>query len=145
MTTKSLYETDAYTWGLRQSDALRRRAVEEIDWDNVAEEIEDVSRSEARELLNRLVVLLAHLLKWRFQPERRGRSWELTIKAQRAALTQHLAENPGLKSRRDALLGQAYVQARLQAALETELAEETFPETNPFTWAQALDEAFWPE
>ena len=145
MTTKPLYETDAYTWALRQSDALRRRAVEEIDWDNVAEEIESVGKTEARELESRLVVLLAHLLKWRFQPARRGNSWRATIVEQRARLDLHLQENPGLKARRDEILGQAYRIARAIASRETDLPLETFPETNPFTWAQALDEAFWPE
>ena len=144
MTTKSLYETDAYTWALRQSDALRRRAVEEIDWDNVAEEIESVGKTEARELESRLEVLLVQLLKWRCQPQLRGRSWEATIKEQRRRIARHLAENPGLKPRRDELLAEAYQIARLEAVRETDLAEETFPETNPFTWAQALDEGFWP-
>lgn len=145
MTMKPLYETDAYTWGLKQSDALRRRAVEEIDWDNVAEEIEDVSRSEARELLNRLIVLLTHLLKWRFQPERRGTSWRASIAEQRTRLELHMLENPGLKARRDELLGQAYRVARASASRETDLPIETFPETNPFTWAQAMEDAFLPE
>lgn len=145
MTAKTLYETDAYTWGLKQSDALRRRAVEEIDWDNVAEEIEDVSRSEARELLNRLIVLLAHLLKWRLQSERRSASWRATIIEQRTRLELHLGDNPGLKARRDEILGQAYRVARARAAQECDLPLETFPETNPFTWVQALDEEFWPE
>jgi len=145
MTTKSLYETDAYTWALRQSDALRRRAVEEIDWDNVAEEIESVGKTEAREFESRLVVLLTHLLKWRFQADRRGNSWRASISVQRQALQKHLTENPGLKPRRDELLGSAYAAARLQAVIETDLAEETFPETNPFTWAQVMDNTFWPE
>ena len=145
MTTKPLYETDAYTWALRQSDALRRRAVEEIDWDNVAEEIESVGKTEARELESRLRVLLLHLLKWRHQPEGRCRSWQASIVVQRDDISRHLAENPGLKPRRDELLSASYRAARVQASGETDLPLETFPETNPFTWAQALDEAFWPE
>jgi hypothetical protein len=60
-------------------------------------------------------------------------------------LELHLGENPGLKARRDEVLGQAYRVGRARAAQETDLPLETFPETNPFTWAQALDDGFWPD
>jgi hypothetical protein len=141
----SLYDTDTYTWSMRQADALRRRSANEIDWENVAEEIESVGKTEARELYSRYAVLLAHLLKWREQPERRSASWEITIKLQRQLTDRHLAENPGLKPRRDELLGQAYIEARANAALETGLPLEAFPDTNPFTLAQAMDPEFWPD
>lgn len=140
-----LYDTDTYTWAQQQADALRRRSANEIDWDNVAEEIESVGKSEARELESRYTVLLTHLLKWLYQPAGRSRSWEATIRAQRAAIEKHLATNPGLKPRRDELLGAAYRIARLTASGETDLPFDTFPETNPLTLAQAMDEAFWPE
>lgn len=139
-----LYEADFYTWALRQADKLRAHD-RDLDWDNLAEEIEALSRSEARELRSRYILLLTHLLKWLFQPERRGASWEVTIKRERKEIEDHLNANPGLKSRRDELFGEAYAIARLDAALETSLPEATFPETNPFTVAQAMDEAFWPE
>lgn len=140
-----LYDEDTYTWAMQQADALRRRSANEIDWDNVAEEIESVGKTEVREIESRYSVLLAHLLKWRYQAERRSASWEITIKVQRRAITRYLEANPGLKSRRDELFGLAYFDATAQAALETSLDLGTFPETNPFTLAQAMDEAFWPE
>lgn len=140
-----LYAKDTYTWALQQADALRRRSANEVDWDNVAEEIESVGRSEASELRSRYTVLLLHLLKWQFQTERRSRSWEATIRVQRKAITDHLEENPGLKARRDELLGRAYFEARQTASGETDLPIETFPETNPFTLAEAMDDGFWPD
>ena len=140
-----LYDRDAYTWAMQQADALRRRSANEIDWDNVAEEIESVGKSQSSELRSRYAVLLLHLLKWLFQPERRSRSWDTSIRVQRRAIEDHLGENPGLKSRRDELFGRAYFEARLTAAGETDLPVEMFPETNPFTLAEAMDENFWPE
>lgn len=140
-----LYDTDTYTWAQQQADALRRRSANEIDWDNVAEEIESVGKSEARELESRYTVLLTHLLKWLYQPAGRSRSWEATIRAQRAAIDKHLGTNPGLKPKRDELFGAAYRIARLTASGETDLPFDAFPETNPFTLSQAMDEAFWPE
>jgi hypothetical protein len=140
----SLYETDPYTWAMRQADALRRRSANEIDWENVAEEIESVGKTEARELRSRYAVLLAHLLKWLFQPEKRTRSWETTIVTQRESARDHPTENPGLKSLVDGLFAKAYREARGNAALETDMPLETFPEANPFTLAQAMDPDFWP-
>lgn len=141
----ALYDTDPYTWAMRQADALRRRSANEIDWDNVAEEIESVGRTEARELRSRYEILLVHLLQWLFQPAMRSRSWETTIVNQREEATVHLADNPGMKPIREELFAKAYKSARGVAALETDLPRSTFPETNPFTLAQAMDPDFWPD
>jgi hypothetical protein len=140
-----LYDTDVYTWAMKQADALRRRSANEVDWDNVAEEIESVGNSEARELENRYAVLLTHLLKWLFQPDHRSASWEITLRTQRQQIARRLERTPGLKSQRDRLFADAYLDGRANAALETGLALETFPDTNPFTLTQAMDEAFFPD
>jgi hypothetical protein len=141
----ALYDTDTYTWAMRQADALRRRSANEIDWENVAEEIESVGKSEVRELRSRYVVLLSHLLKWLFQPQKRSRSWESTIGLQRELVVEHMSTNPGLKPLQDELFGRAFREARVRACEETGLDPDTFPETNPFTLAQAMDPDFWPQ
>jgi hypothetical protein len=130
---------------MRQAEALRKRSANEIDWDNVAEEIESLGKSFANELRNRYAVLLAHLLKWMFQPERRSNSWRATIITQRGEIRDHLEEHPGLKPQREALFAKSYRQARGWAASETDLPLEDFPAGNPFSLEQAMDEAFWPE
>jgi hypothetical protein len=140
-----LYDKDTYTWAMRQADALRRRSANEVDWDNVAEEIESVGKSEARELESRYAVLLAHLLKWRLQPEARSRSWEATIKIQRRMIEREYRKNSGLKPMREELFADAYLQALGVAAQETGLGLEAFPEVSPFTLAEAIEENFWPE
>jgi hypothetical protein len=140
-----LYDTDGYTWAMRQAEALRKRSANEIDWDNVAEEIESLGKSFAKELRSRYIVLLTHLLKWLYQPEMRSRSWEASIRTQRREIAKHLDDNPGLQPRRAALFATAYETARDQASGETDLPLETFPQANPFTLDQAMDEAFWPE
>ncbi|MDX2236285.1 MAG: DUF29 domain-containing protein [Hyphomonadaceae bacterium] len=140
-----LYDKDVYSWALKQADALRRRSANEIDWDNVAEEIESVGKSEARELASRLAVLICHLLKWRFQPELRGKSWRATIITQRRLIAAHLVATPSLKARQDDAFAQAYIEGLGMAARETSLDLDDFPETPPFTLDQAMDPAFWPE
>ena len=76
----SLYEQDFYPWTLQQAELLRSRQLDCADLDNIAEEIESMGRSEKRELVSRLTVLLLHLLKWQHRPDFRGRSWRLTIR-----------------------------------------------------------------
>ena len=93
-----LYQRDYYTWALQQARALRARSAEALDWENLAEEVEGLARAEAWELENRLEILLVHLLKWRYQPAKRSRSWRLMIREQRHRLAQLIDENPGLRS-----------------------------------------------
>ena len=80
------YEIDFYAWTQKQAELLRNKNIDSLDWENIAEEIESMGRSEKRQLKNRLKVLIMHLLKWQFQPNLRSRSWELTIKEQRLQL-----------------------------------------------------------
>lgn len=145
MAVDDLYETDFYHWARRQADLARRRSSNELDWDNIAEELEGLSRSEARELFSRYQVLLTHLLKWIVQPERRCRSWRNTIANQRDAIARHLLDNPSLKAREAAEFAAAYVAARRDASSETDLDVTAFPEAPPFSLEQAKDEAYWPE
>ena len=147
----SLDEADFYSWSLEQAGALRRAAEAwlytpaAIDWENIAEELEGLARSEAKELRSRYRRLLLHLLKWRYQPERRTRSWKLSIGQERDEIPVHLTDNPGLAPRCAEVFEVAYGLARREAARQTDLALTTFPETSPFTLDQAMDESFWPE
>lgn len=141
----SAYDLDLHAWAHAQADALRRRSANEIDWENVAEEIESLGKQQLAELTNRLRVLITHLLKWRFQPEKRSGSWRATIRVQRFDTREHLRDNPSLKSSKQDAFDRAYQGARLDAAKETGLAGATFPPKPPFDLEQVLDEAFWPE
>lgn len=97
-TVNDLYETDIVAWANEQASLLRSGALDRLDLEHLAEEIEDVGKSEQRELAHRMAVLLAHLLKWRFQPERRGASWEVTIRTQRSSIERRLRRTPSLKA-----------------------------------------------
>ncbi len=136
------FEADFHQWSVEQAALLRAGKWEALDVIHLAEEIESLGRSEKREIESRLEILLVHLLKWQFQPERRTRSWRLTLKVQRSDLQYVLNENPSLKSYPLVRLQSAYLRACLAAEKETGLAFETFPETCPFTTAQIMDETF---
>ena len=139
------YEQDYAQWCADQGALLRAGRLEALDRENLAEEIESLGRSDRREIESRLKPLLVHLLKWRFQRERRTKSWEATIREQRARIAKILQESPSLKNYPQEVLQEEYGYARWDAAKETGLPDVTFPETCPFTANQVLDTSFLPE
>ena len=147
MSTKNatLYDTDFYAWTNEQAALLRAGRLSEADVENIAEEIESMGKSEKRELVSRLTVLLVHLLKWRYQATLRGRSWTLTIEQQRRRIGKHLSDNPSLKSQLNEAIADAYEDARIDAERETRLAPTTFPLACPFTFDEAMNPDFWPD
>lgn len=92
------YYQDIIKWAQEQAALLRAGQFSKVDIEHVAEEIEDVGKSEQRELENRMAILLAHLLKWQYQPDRRSSSWQRTIREQRKGVTRRLAKTPSLKA-----------------------------------------------
>ena len=145
MSNASLYERDFYAWANEQAALLRDRRLSEADIENIAEEIESMGRSEKRELISRLTVLLLHLLKWQAQPGLRGNSWRGSIRVQRLALESHLRDNPSLKAVMPAAVAEASRIALIEAGRETGLPETAFPAACPWSFEQMMDEAFWPE
>ncbi len=145
MTTRDLYDLDFLEWTMRNASLLRAGRFEEADMEHVAEEIEDMGKSQRRALGSRLEVLLAHLLKWRFQPGGRGSSWESTIRIQRAKIAKLLREMPSLRNSLAGELTDAYQTAVLAAVGETGLSRNVFPTACPFSMEQILDEFFFPE
>ena len=115
---KPLYDKDFYAWTKAQADALRRRSANELDWENLEEEIESMGKREVRQLERRLAILIAHILKWRTQPDLRSRSWVATIRVQQRDIGRLVEENPSLKSRLDRSLEVALDEGRELAALE---------------------------
>jgi len=138
------YETDFYAWANEQAALLRAGKLSEADIAHIAEEIESMGKTEKRELVSRLTVLLTHLLKWKFQPALRGRSWRLTIIEQRKEVRNHLADNPSLKSLADEAMSVAYDLAIIKAAQETAIDEDGFPSDCPWRFQQATADDFWP-
>jgi hypothetical protein len=143
-TRRSLHDSDFYAWSLEQAALLRAGRVGEADLAAIAEEIESMGKTEKRELVSRLSVLLLHLLKWQFQSGKRTPSWETSIAVQRIHLVDHLADNPSLKPTVPAAIASAYRIAVLEAASETGLPKSLFPPDCPFGFEQIMDENFWP-
>lgn len=136
------YERDFYSWSIEQGRLIREGRWTAVDRENVAEEIESLGREQFAQLESAIRVLLMHMLKWDHQPDRRSRSWTLSIKAQRMRVDRVLRQNPGLKPRIPEAVEEGYAQARVEAALETALDEETFPQRCPYSWDDIVGRDF---
>jgi hypothetical protein len=143
--TTTTYETDFYGWTQQQAALLKASRFSDIDLSNIIEEIETMGRSEYRALESRLTVLLQHLLKWKFQSERRSKSWELSIDEQRIRFDRLLRENPSLKSALNTILTDAYRLAVVKAAKETKFDKKRFPAVCPWSLEEITDSEFYPE
>lgn len=139
------YDSDFYGWSQEQADLLRAGHFNELDTENLLEEIEAMGRSEQRGLESHLQVLFQHLLKWKYQPARRGTSWLLSIKEQRKLTQKRLRSNPSLKSKLPEILNDAYEVSILSTARETGIEETVFPKQCPWTFEQVISDEFFPE
>ena len=147
-----LYGRDYHAWANRQMDALSAGRFADLDIAHLLEELGDMGRSERNELENRLVILLAHLLKWQFHygrlPERwkefKGDSWRSTIVEQRDRIAKRLDKSPGLKSGLSGLIEEIYSDAAGLAAKETRIRISCSPSVCPYAQEQILDEEFFP-
>lgn len=139
-----VYEEDFHRWLQANVEIIRLGNVSEIDAEHIAEELEAMGKRERRELVSRLTVLLAHLLKWQYQPSHRSRSWQNTLTVQRGELSDLLEDSPSLRAELEQYIDRAYARARLLAEDETGLQASAFPSDCPYALEAILDPAFLP-
>lgn len=142
----SAYEKDVVLWAQEQAALLRSGEFSKLDVERVADEIEDVGKTEKRELASRMAVLLAHLLKWQAQPDRPSRSWQSTINEQRKRIGLALEETPSLRTTLPDPKWRAAVwaDARVIAMTDTGLSGEAFPDEWPWSAEQTLSASWLP-
>ncbi len=145
-----LYERDFFHWAqeqtalLRRAASLRLNAPPGLDWEHIAEEIEQLGKDKLDELNARYVVLVAHLLKWRYQSKMRCGSWRGTINEQRYRVARVLRNNPSIRQQRQVEFAEAYPEARQRALDETGLPAYLVSDTCPFTLQETEDRDYWP-
>ncbi|PSB01093.1 DUF29 domain-containing protein [Merismopedia glauca] len=144
MSKITLYDRDFLEWTQQQAKYLRQGCWVGLDVENLAEEIEALGRSEQRELGSYFQVLVMHLLKCQYQPERRTKSWDDTISNCRDKIQDCLEDTPSLKRllQDSEWLEKYYRRACRDAAKETQNPLEVFPTEFPYTVEQVLDSNF---
>jgi hypothetical protein len=147
-----MYETDYYQWAKCNAELLQKGHFSELDIENLIEELEGMARSDRNELESRLIVLIAHLLKWQYQLNQlkeqwqgfEGQSWQRTVIEQRTQLERILGKTPSLKKSLIQVIKESYPYALKLATKETKLPIKTFPIACPYLIEQLLDEDFFP-
>ncbi len=139
------YEDDFEQWCYEQAELLRQRRFAELDLPNVIEELEDMGKEQRRALSSSYRILIAHLLKWQFQPQLRSRSWEHTIDRERDNIIDREKMNPSLGKDAKRLVEEVYRRAIREAAKETELSRNTFPFDCPYSMEQLRDPDWMPD
>ncbi|HAC62596.1 MAG TPA: DUF29 domain-containing protein [Cyanothece sp. UBA12306] len=143
--TTNLYDQDFNLWLEKTANLLKNRQLEELDYDNLIEEIEAMGRSEKRAIESNLVVLLMHLLKYKYQPKKRTNSWRYTIREHRRRIILSLEDSPSLKRYLADVFNSCYIYARQEAVDETGLSLGVFPLESPFSVEQTLNFEFLPQ
>jgi hypothetical protein len=138
------YENDFYLWCYEQAELLRLRRFSVMDLPNVIEELESMGASQRSALRSSYRLLIAHLLKWEFQPDMRSSSWQITIVRERAHIEEIEEDSPSLKTEARSLVESAYRKARIEAQTETKLPLSIFPSACPYTLEQLRDDEWFP-
>lgn len=136
---KSDYDTDFNLWVDKTVSLLREKRFGELDLPNLIEEIEDLGKNQKHALASDLIIVLLHLLKYKYQPQKRTNSWLASIAEHRDRIEFIIEDSPSLKNYIDTVWLKCYAKARTRAAIETGLPIDTFPVQSPFTPEQALD------
>jgi hypothetical protein len=141
----SLYEKDYYLWLKQTIQLLQDSRLLDLDRQNLIEELENIVKSQKKALKSNLTVILWHLLKYKYQPDKRTNSWKLTLFEHRDRLSEDFADSSSLKPFFIEVFSECYSKARQKAAIETELSIEIFPIKCPFTPEEVIDTDFLPD
>ncbi|MEH1789403.1 DUF29 domain-containing protein [Nostoc sp.] len=143
---QTLYEQDYCAWVEQIAELLRSHQWDTLDLEHLIEEVVDLGKSQQRALQSALRLVLSHLLKWKYQPERRSHSWQVTITRERLNIDELLQESPSLRRfLNDAeWINTTYQRSRREAMVETGLSEDNFAIVCSFSVDEILDLDFYP-
>ncbi len=147
----SRYDHDFVSWTRQQTKLLRRaaarRSMTDLDFANLAEEIESLGKRDHRALTSNVARIIEHLLKLQHSRAEEPRAgWETSVDVHRSKARRILADSPGLKPELQAALDESYDDGRRFAtrALRREVGPDVLPERCPYSLDQILNRDWWP-
>ncbi len=145
ISSRTLYEQDFLLWLETTVQQIHMQDLDNLDWENIREELESMGRSEKTALESNLEILLMHLLKYKYQVNKRSNSWRYTIYEHRSRLGKAFKVSPSLKRYFEQVFNNCYLEGRRKASIETGLLLDTFLSTCPFTQEETLNPDYLPE
>ncbi|MGL5033000.1 MAG: DUF29 domain-containing protein [Microcystaceae cyanobacterium] len=144
---KSLYDTDYHLWVTETVKQLQNRELDSLDWENLIEEVSDLSRRNQKKLKSLLKLLFEHLLKlkyWQAEIDRNQNHWKREIRNFRQQIKDELEDSPSLTRYFVNIIPDCYQSARKLISDETGLNPNAFPEAAIASLEQILDEDWLP-
>jgi hypothetical protein len=138
-TTKTLYDTDFVEWTAHTAALLRAGQLDAVDLEHLAEEIEDLGKSEQHTVMSHLSRLLQHQIKRKIQPEPDGSSWRHSITTSREKIEFRIADSPSLRRLLERNLQKSYRRAIKDALFETGVKSADLPQQCPYTLDDLLE------
>ncbi len=142
---RTAYDRDFHAWSVEQAAWLRQSRPHDVDWENVAEEIESLGKRDRRKVASDLNKILEHLIKWRYQPAKRKAGWRSSIREHRDRIARILGDSPSLRTLPSEVLADEYRRARDAALDDTGLPADRIPRHCPFSIEDVLDPSYWPD
>jgi hypothetical protein len=140
---KNLYDTDYNLWVLETVKKLEKRDLDSLDWENLIEEVLDLSERKRRKMTSLLMKLIEHLLilqYWQFEKERNRGHWEREILNFRLQIMEELEHSPSLNNHLESKFLDCYHKGRKLASKHSQLPLNTFPENPMAPLERILDE-----
>ncbi len=137
----SLYDTDLAAWVHEQIEHLKNRELDKIDWENFIDEVEGVVRVDKRSMKSHFVTIICHLLKYKYQPLKRTRSWAFSILHARDEINEIVKDSPSLKHSLPIEFEKAWKSGRDKAISETDMSGKDFPRTCPWSYEYVMTTA----
>lgn len=138
------HDKDFYGWAMQNASLLKQGRFSEADMDSIIEELEEMGGNNESQLINRLGVLIAHLMKWQFQPDLQGNSWSSTIKEQRHKIKRLIRKNPSLKPKIAEAIEEGFSDSKIIIEKDASLILNMLPTECPYNFEQLMDDSFYP-
>jgi len=134
-----LYDEDFYAWTQQQAQALRThfRGDNRLDVEHLAEEVEDLGKSELQAVESFVENVIEHLLKLDYSGWVEARNhWRAEVDAFRGSIERKIT--PRIRQQVETELDALYDRARRAAARSLHQREPDFvrrlPKTSPYDW-----------
>ncbi len=138
----TLYEKDLAAWVHQQIEYIKNKEFDKIDIENFIDEVEGVVRGDKRSIQSYFIVIIAHLLKWEYQPSMRSGSWISSIENSQCEINAIIKDSPSLKNYKKLAFDQAWERARKIAITDTGLPSNNFPRVCPWSESEVMNKTF---
>ena len=147
ISSEKLYDQDYQLWLETTLEQLRNSEYSQVDWENLLEEIEAMTRRDKRALKSLLTRLFEHFLKlayWEKEREYNQAGWKREIRNFRIQIKRLLKDSPSLKPYLAEIIEECYQDSIKLSGDTMQISTTIFPAQSIANIEQILDENWLP-